>query len=188
MKPRTSTSAPKAPAKHPSAAQQAAYTHSIADLELPKTTLTKLAKGSIPDNVKMQQDVVHALLRGSTLFINYLSAALKRLYMRPTCAHDQAVSRSGKQITAGDVLKAIADLDFGPSDALIPLLEQELASYRAIQVAAKARKAPPKKRGKEPEEGMAVDEEEEEEEEQEEGGDEEEEHEEEEHEGAENGA
>ncbi|BEJ01907.1 hypothetical protein CcaverHIS631_0605890 [Cutaneotrichosporon cavernicola] len=155
MKPRTSTSAPKAatPA-HPSAAQQAAYTHSIAELELPKTTLTKLAKGSIPDNVKMQQDVVHALLRGSTLFINYLC----------TSAHDQAVSRSGKQITAGDVLKAIADLDFGPSDALLPLLEQELASYRAIQAAAKARKAPPKKRGKEPEEGMAVDEEEEEEE------------------------
>ncbi|TXT10193.1 uncharacterized protein COLE_04127 [Cutaneotrichosporon oleaginosum] len=135
MKPRTSTSA-KPPAPHPSAAQQAAYAHSIADLELPKTTLTKLAKGSIPDNVKMQQDVVQALLRGSTLFINYLCEA----------AHDQAIARSGKQITAGDVLKAVADMDFGPSDALLPLLEQELASYRALQAAAKSRKPPAKKR------------------------------------------
>ena len=27
----------------------------------------------IPDNIKMQQDVVLALMRGSTLFISYLS-------------------------------------------------------------------------------------------------------------------
>jgi len=42
-------------------------------------------------------------------------------------AHDQALARSGKSITAGDVLKAITDLDFGPADELVPLLEQELA-------------------------------------------------------------
>lgn len=42
-------------------------------------------------------------------------------------AHDQATARSGKSITAADVLKAINEMDFGPADALIPLLEQELA-------------------------------------------------------------
>ncbi|ORY29339.1 hypothetical protein BCR39DRAFT_174537 [Naematelia encephala] len=101
----------------PAAVQQTSVLSSIADFELPKTNLTKLAKGSIPDNVKMQQDVVLALQRSSTLFISYLTAA----------AHDQALARSGKSITASDVLKAITELDFGPADVLIPQLEQELA-------------------------------------------------------------
>ncbi|WVR06067.1 hypothetical protein IAU60_003095 [Kwoniella sp. DSM 27419] len=114
------------------AAQQKSAAAGIADYELPKTTLVKLAKGSIPDNVKMQQDVVLALLRGSTLFINYLSAA----------AHDQALARSGKTITAGDVIKAVIDLDFGPADALFPVLEQELGAYRRIMTKAKLAKKP----------------------------------------------
>ncbi|OCF37681.1 hypothetical protein I316_00808 [Kwoniella heveanensis BCC8398] len=114
------------------AAQQKANSAGIAEFDLPKSTLSKLAKGSLPDNVKMQQDVVLALVRGSTLFINYLTAA----------AHDQAVDRAGRTITASDVLKAITELDFGPADALIPLLEQELATYRNnIQQAKLAKKA-----------------------------------------------
>ena len=36
----------------------------------------------IPDNVKMQQEVIMALLRGSTLFINYLSVYL--IFMKPS--------------------------------------------------------------------------------------------------------
>ncbi|KAL1413008.1 hypothetical protein Q8F55_000757 [Vanrija albida] len=120
-------------AASPALAQQRQFAATIADLELPKTSLTKLAKGSIPDNVKMQQDVVHALMRSSTLFISYLTAA----------AHDQALSRSGKSITAADVLKAIIELDFGPADALVPLLENELQAYRQQLIAAKAAKAKP---------------------------------------------
>lgn len=42
-------------------------------------------------------------------------------------AHDQALARSGKSITASDVIKAITEMDFGPADNLIPLLEIELA-------------------------------------------------------------
>ena len=71
----------------PAMQQQKEYTQGISDFELPKTTLTKLAKGAvgfalrsrflsldqIPDNVKMQQEVIMALMRSSTLFINYLS-------------------------------------------------------------------------------------------------------------------
>ncbi|WOO76696.1 DNA polymerase epsilon subunit 3 [Vanrija pseudolonga] len=125
-------SAPDAPPS-PAGAQQRQFATTIADLELPKTSLTKLAKGSIPDNVKMQQDVVHALMRSSTLFISYLTAT----------AHDQALSRSGKSVTASDVLKAITELDFGPADALVPLLEQELQAYRQNLAATKAAKAKP---------------------------------------------
>ncbi|EKC98053.1 hypothetical protein A1Q2_07599 [Trichosporon asahii var. asahii CBS 8904] len=138
MPPKASTTTNDAPPS-PASVQQRPFMPGIAEYELPKTNLIKLAKGSeshnaagveisfvyldlvadtqIPDNVKMQQDVVTALLRSSTLFINFLSAH----------AHDQALERSGKSITAGDVLKAVTELDFGPADALVPILEQELA-------------------------------------------------------------
>ncbi|WVW82545.1 hypothetical protein I302_104556 [Kwoniella bestiolae CBS 10118] len=128
------------PVQSASLAQQKANSSGIGEYELPKSNLTKLAKGSIPDNVKMQQDVTLALLRGSTLFINYLSGA-----------HDQALARSGKTITASDVIKAIQDLDFGPSDALVPLLEQELQAYRNhIQAAKLAKKSASAAKGKGP--------------------------------------
>jgi len=42
-------------------------------------------------------------------------------------AHDQAAARSGKSVTASDVIKAIIELDFGPAQNLVPLLETELA-------------------------------------------------------------
>ncbi|OWZ50440.1 hypothetical protein C349_06413 [Cryptococcus neoformans var. grubii Br795] len=127
---------PKPPADAPPTAasiQMKANSVGMGEYELPKTTLTKLAKGSIPDNVKMQQDVVLALLRGSTLFISYLTAA----------AHDQAIARSGRTVTAADVIKAITEMDFGPADALVPIMEQELAAFRNIQQRAKAAKKPP---------------------------------------------
>ncbi|WRT64365.1 uncharacterized protein IL334_001297 [Kwoniella shivajii] len=128
----TVVQAPPTAQQAAAAAQQKAYAAGISEFELPKSNLTKLAKGSVPDNVKMQQDVVLALLRGSTLFINYLT-----------------VARSGKTITASDVIKAITDLDFGPADALVPLLEQELQSYRNIVAAAKlAKKGPAPAKGK----------------------------------------
>jgi len=38
-----------------------------------------------------------------------------------------ALDRSGRSITAGDVIKAITEMDFGPADHLVPILEQELA-------------------------------------------------------------
>lgn len=126
----------KPPADAPPTAasiQMKANSVGMGEYELPKTTLTKLAKGSIPDNVKMQQDVVLALLRGSTLFISYLTAA----------AHDQAIARSGRTVTAADVIKAITEMDFGPADALVPIMEQELAAFRNIQQRAKAAKKPP---------------------------------------------
>nr|ODN87518.1 hypothetical protein L203_03295 [Cryptococcus depauperatus CBS 7841]ODN96686.1 hypothetical protein L204_03395 [Cryptococcus depauperatus CBS 7855] len=136
MPPKGSTLHPARPPPDapPTAAllQMKDYLAGISDFELPKTTLTKLAKGSIPDNVKMQQDVVLALLRGSTLFISYLSLA-----------HDQATARSGKTVTAADVIKAITEMDFGPADVLVPIMEQELAAYRSIQAKVKANKKPP---------------------------------------------
>lgn len=86
---------------------------------------------------------MHALMRSSTLFISYLSGWGVSFLTPAAAAHDQATARSGKQITAGDVIKAITDLDFGPADALVPLLEQELAAFRANVAASKAAKVKP---------------------------------------------
>ncbi|KAK1925461.1 histone-fold-containing protein [Papiliotrema laurentii] len=124
-------SAPAVDPDSPAAQQQKEFTQGISEFELPKTTLTKLAKGAIPDNVKMQQEVIMALMRSSTLFINYLTAT----------AHDQALARSGKSITASDVMKAITEMDFGPADNLVPLLEVELAAYRALNQSSKSSKS-----------------------------------------------
>lgn len=49
------------------------------------------------------------------------------MLIEAAAAHDQALERSGRSITAGDVIKAITELDFGPADNLVPILEQELA-------------------------------------------------------------
>jgi DNA polymerase epsilon subunit 3 len=106
----------------------------------------------IPDNVKMQQDVVVALMRSSTLFISHLGECREAWLMTAAAAHDQALSRSGKGVTPADVLKAIAELDFGPADALIPLLERELSgrftarvslttAYRTLNQSKKSRKS-----------------------------------------------
>jgi DNA polymerase epsilon subunit 3 len=107
----------------------------------------------IPDNVKMQQEVIMALMRSSTLFINYLSGSSfssstcltdlqrRRKSAETRCnvnrtlifsAHDQALARSGKSITASDVMKAITEMDFGPADNLVPLLEVELAGGSSL--------------------------------------------------------
>lgn len=55
--------------------------------------------------------------------------------MTAAAAHDQAINRSGKTVTPADVLKAISELDFGPADQLIPLLERELAGMYIIFIA-----------------------------------------------------
>lgn len=100
----------------PAAQQQKANSAGIADYELPKTSLTKLAKGSvggfsvpvwslltraqIPDNVKMQQDVVLALMRSSTVFISYLGergdvAWMRRLLTTVQLPRTSAPPRTG---------------------------------------------------------------------------------------------
>ena len=96
----------------------------------------------IPDNVKLQKETVLSLVKGSTVFINYLGACashylflyiltcifLKKLLRtsidrqsNDSCfdafffiysAHDVALSKQHKSISASDVLKALEMLEF----------------------------------------------------------------------------
>lgn len=98
-------------------AQQDLVSDGIENFELPKSLVTKIAKSAIPDNAKLQKETVLSLVKGSTVFINYLAAT----------AHDVAVSKQHKSISASDVLKALELIEFGD---LVDKLQAELLVYR----------------------------------------------------------
>ncbi|KAI0922372.1 hypothetical protein AcV7_005921 [Taiwanofungus camphoratus] len=108
-------------------AQQEAVSEGIENFELPRTLVTKIARSVLPDNAKMQKEVVLALLKASTVFINYLAAT----------AHDVASSKQHKSISASDVLKALEMVEMGD---MVASLQTELQIYRDIQKADKSRK------------------------------------------------
>ncbi|KAL1757873.1 hypothetical protein FB107DRAFT_259300 [Schizophyllum commune] len=86
--------------------QQELISEGIENFELPKSVVTKIAKSALPDNVKLQKETVLSLIKGSTVFINYL-------------AH--------KSVSASDVIKALEVLEFGD---LVEPLNAELNIFR----------------------------------------------------------
>jgi DNA polymerase epsilon subunit 3 len=98
-------------------AQQELVSDGIENYELPKTLVTRIAKSGIPENSKLQKEAVLSLVKGSTVFINYLAAT----------AHDVALSKQHKSISASDVLKALELIEFGD---LNEMLQNELQIYR----------------------------------------------------------
>ncbi|PWZ00221.1 histone-fold-containing protein [Testicularia cyperi] len=102
----------------------------IDQYELPKTSVVKLAKSEIPDSVQLRKEVTSALVKASTVFISYLTAA----------SHDLASSKGLKTISGQNVLDSIKDLDLG--DEFRAQLKKELEAYRTV---AKAKRAAAKK-------------------------------------------
>ncbi|KAI0308627.1 hypothetical protein OF83DRAFT_1160463 [Amylostereum chailletii] len=68
--PRPQTSAMPSSAQ----AQQDAVSDGIENFELPRSLVTKIAKSAVPEGTKLQKDTVLSLVKGSTVFINYLAA------------------------------------------------------------------------------------------------------------------
>ncbi|KAF9236129.1 histone-fold-containing protein [Melanogaster broomeanus] len=114
-------------------AQQDLVSEGIENFELPKSLVTKIAKSavssSIPDNAKLQKETVLSLVKGSTVFINYLGEH---------SAHDVALSKQHKSISASDVLKALEMIEFGD---LVDMLQAELQVYRDTSKGDKGRKS-----------------------------------------------
>ncbi|KAJ7593055.1 histone-fold-containing protein [Mycena floridula] len=98
-------------------AQQDLVSDGIENFELPKTIVTKIAKSALPENTKLQKETILSLVKGSTVFINYLAAT----------AHDVAIAKQHKSISASDVLKALEVIELGD---LAEQLQSELAVYR----------------------------------------------------------
>jgi len=51
-------------------AQQDLVSEGIENYELPKSIVMKIAKSSVPDNVKLQKETVLSLVKGSTVFLS----------------------------------------------------------------------------------------------------------------------
>ncbi|KAK6499643.1 hypothetical protein TWF481_010006 [Arthrobotrys musiformis] len=82
---------------------------SVDDNTLPKSIVTKLAKGNIPSNTQIQKDAVTALSRGATVFINYFAAL----------ANDITKAKGRKTIVPDHILEAVDQIE-------IPGLKQRL--------------------------------------------------------------
>ncbi|CCA77741.1 hypothetical protein PIIN_02963 [Serendipita indica DSM 11827] len=109
--------------------QQDGVLEGIDHYQLPQSTVTKIAKSALPPNAKLQKDSVLALVKGSTVFINYIAAA----------AQEVAFAHGRKTIMSSDVLQALELTEFGD---MVPSLNKELEEYRAR---LKKNPPPPKK-------------------------------------------
>ncbi|GAA5825527.1 hypothetical protein JCM10212_003597, partial [Sporobolomyces blumeae] len=88
----------------------------IDQFELPKSVVARLAKGAVPAEVKFQKEVPLALVKGSTVFINYLAAL----------SHDLAQEKNQKTISAAHVLEAVKQLGWDDGGQLHKALKKEL--------------------------------------------------------------
>ncbi|KAM0751233.1 histone-fold-containing protein [Meredithblackwellia eburnea MCA 4105] len=123
--------------QQPESEQQQVEEDGIEHYDLPKSIVTRMAKNSVPAEVKMQKDIPVALVKGSTVFVNYLAAV----------AHDVATERNQKTITAAHVLDAVKQLGWEDEQALLKHLKGELNVYRkAVEAKKNGKAAPPPKK------------------------------------------
>ncbi|RSL38935.1 hypothetical protein CEP53_014452 [Fusarium sp. AF-6] len=92
----------------------------IEDLTLPKSIITRLAKGVLPPNTQIQANAILALSQSTTVFINYLASH----------ANENTMNAGKKTIAPADVFKALEDTEFS---FLRAPLEAEFAKFNAIQ-------------------------------------------------------
>ncbi|EMR61879.1 putative histone-like transcription factor and archaeal histone protein [Eutypa lata UCREL1] len=113
----------------------------IEDLTLPKSIITRLAKGVLPPNTQIQTNAVLAMSKSATVFINHLANA----------ANEHTKNASKKTIMPNDVFDALEDIEF---PFLREALEAEFKKFNEVQTtkrntyrrkvaAAKAGKAVP---------------------------------------------
>jgi len=92
----------------------------VEDLNLPKSIVTRLAKGVLPANTQIQGNAMLAMTKSATVFVNYLA----------THANEHAQGANRKTVAPADVFKALEDLEFSDFK---PRLEAELAKFNEVQ-------------------------------------------------------
>ncbi|GAA5910792.1 uncharacterized protein JCM6883_000318 [Sporobolomyces salmoneus] len=129
MPPRKKPTAAATTDSTPAAAVADEDSNGIDQFELPKSVIARLAKSSVPSEVKLQKEVPLALVKGSTVFINYLAAL----------SHDLATEKNQKTISAAHVLEAVKQLGWEDGGkGLERELKKELKGFRKIVEAKKA--------------------------------------------------
>ncbi|CAD0097513.1 unnamed protein product [Aureobasidium mustum] len=84
---------------------------SVEDLALPRTMISRLAKGVLPPNTSIHKDALLALSKSCTVFVNFLAS-------------------KQKTIQPADVIAALKENEF---EHFIPRLEAELKKYNTVQ-------------------------------------------------------
>ncbi|KAI0376253.1 histone-fold-containing protein [Hypomontagnella monticulosa] len=74
----------------------------IEDVTLPKSIITRLAKGVLPPNTQIQANAILAMSKSATVFINHLANA----------ANEHTQSANKKTIAPADVFDALEDIEF----------------------------------------------------------------------------
>ncbi|PSR92413.1 hypothetical protein BD289DRAFT_428813 [Coniella lustricola] len=87
------------PGGHP----KEAITIPIEELQLPKSIITRLAKGVLPPNTQIQANAILAMTKSATVFINHLANA----------ANEITALQSKKTIMPADVFRALDDIEYG---------------------------------------------------------------------------
>ncbi|KAK7952429.1 uncharacterized protein PG986_008157 [Apiospora aurea] len=98
---RPSESAP--PSDKKGGADSSKDTIAIEDLNLPKSIITRLAKGVLPPNTQIQANAILAMTKSATVFINHLASA----------ANEQTLHSGKKTILPDDVFEALDQIEYG---------------------------------------------------------------------------
>ncbi|RYP74226.1 hypothetical protein DL771_003159 [Monosporascus sp. 5C6A] len=92
----------------------------IEDLTLPKSIITRLAKGVLPPNTQIQTNAVLAISKSATVFVNHLANA----------ANEHTQNANKKTIMPNDVFAALEDIEF---PFLRERLEAEFKKFNEVQ-------------------------------------------------------
>ncbi|GAB7348582.1 hypothetical protein MBLNU459_g6968t1 [Dothideomycetes sp. NU459] len=108
---------------------------SVEDLSLPRTMISRLAKGVLPPNTSIHKDALLALSKSATVFVNFLASKCKKIALVTNfslfpSSNEYATLAGKKTIQPHDVIMALKDSEL---DAFIPKLEAELKKYNTVQ-------------------------------------------------------
>ncbi|KAK0730471.1 histone-fold-containing protein [Lasiosphaeris hirsuta] len=97
----------------------------IEDLTLPKSIITRLAKGVLPPNTQIQANAILALSKSATVFISHLASN----------ANEFTLSSNKKTIMPADVFKALDEIEYG---FMRERLEAEFAKFNEVQTSKRS--------------------------------------------------
>ncbi|TPX16702.1 uncharacterized protein E0L32_003643 [Thyridium curvatum] len=107
----------------------------IEDLNLPKSIITRLAKGVLPPNTQIQANAILAMTKSASVFVNHLASAAPLVWRGALSANDITLASNKKTIMPQDVFSALDDIEFG---FMRPQLEAEFAKFNQIQTSKRS--------------------------------------------------
>ncbi|KAI3396687.1 hypothetical protein diail_11795 [Diaporthe ilicicola] len=102
-----------------------AVTIPIEELQLPRSIITRLAKGVLPPNTQIQANAILAMTKSATVFINHLANA----------ANEVTTLQNKKTVMPADVFRALDDIEFG---FMRERVEAEFAKFNEVQTSKRS--------------------------------------------------